>query len=95
MVGAGGNAGAVISQSLFFRGGVRTDQGIINLGILVIGITQLLFGLYFPESGGMIFRKGSLKYNPQLVKPPADYRGADSMDYSKAAAGKEEEEATA
>jgi len=24
---------------------------------------------------------GMGKYDPQLVKPPADYRGADSMDF--------------
>lgn len=91
MVGAGGNAGAVIMQSIYFRGAYRYDRGILNLGIVVVSVTMLLFGVYFPESGGMLFRKGSLKYNPQLVKPPADYRGTDSMDYSKVADEKKED----
>ena len=83
MVGAGGNLGSVIALAAFFRGKTaRTDQGFLNLGILVMAITALLFIVYFPEHGGMLFKAGGLgKYDPQIVKPPADYRGADSMDF--------------
>lgn len=83
MVGAGGNLGSVIALAAFFRGKTsRTDQGFLNLGILVMSITSLLFAVYFPEHGSMLFKAGGLgKYDPQLVKPPADYRGADSMDF--------------
>jgi NNP family nitrate/nitrite transporter-like MFS transporter len=84
MVGAGGNLGSVIALSAFFRGKTtRTDEGFMNLGILVMVITAGLFFLYFPEMGGMLVPAGGLgKYDPQLIKPPADYRGADSMDFA-------------
>lgn len=29
----------------------------------------------------MITKKGALRYDPQLIKPPKGYRGADSMDF--------------
>ena len=84
MVGAGGNLGSVIALAAFFRGKTtRTDQGFLNLGILVMAITALMFAIYFPEHGSMLFKAGGLgKYDPQIIKPPADYRGADSMDFS-------------
>jgi len=87
MAGAGGNLGAVVSiRAFFFSGNLRRDEGLLQMGIMVIICTATLFGIYFPEFGGMLFKAGGLgKYDPQLVKPPADYRGADSMDYSKKA----------
>jgi len=85
MVGAGGNTGAVIAGSIFFQGDFRTDQGIINMGIMIICITALMFLVYFPEHGSMLFPAHGLgSYDPQIIKPPADYRGADSMDYEAA-----------
>ena len=83
MVGAGGNLGSVIALAAFFRGKTtRTDQGFLNLGILVMAISALMFAIYFPEHGGMLVKAGGLgKYDPQIIKPPADYRGADSMDF--------------
>lgn len=81
MVGAGGNLGAVIAGNIFFTGAFRTDQGIINMGAMIIGLTSLMFLIYFPDTGGMLFKAGALKYDPQIVKPPADYKGADVMDY--------------
>merc|ERR1719384_299538 len=84
MVGAGGNLGSVIALSAFFRGKTtRTDTGFLNLGIMVIAITALMFFIYFPEMGSMLTPAGGLgRYDPQLLKPPADYRGADSMDFN-------------
>ena len=84
MVGAGGNLGSVIALAAFFRGKTtRTDQGFLNLGILVMAITALMFAIYFPEHGGMLFPPGSLgKYSPQLWEPAGGYRGADAMDYN-------------
>lgn len=32
----------------------------------------------------MFTKAGALKYDPQLIKPPQGYRGADSMDYANA-----------
>ena len=84
MVGAGGNLGSVIALAAFFRGKTtRTDTGFMNLGIMVMAITALMFFIYFPDMGSMLTGPGGMgKYDPQLVKPPADYRGADSMDFS-------------
>ena len=48
---------------------------------MIIGLTSLMFLIYFPDTGGMLFKAGALKYDPQIVKPPADYKGADVMDY--------------
>lgn len=86
MVGAGGNVGAVITNIAFFKGaGMRTDVGFVYMGFTIIGVTFTLLAMYFPESGGMLFPRGSLRwYDPQCIKPPADYRGADSMDYDRA-----------
>merc|ERR1711998_385884 len=89
MVGAGGNTGSVVSISLFFNGSMRTDQGIINMGIMIIVLTALIAFVYFPEHGSMLLPKGGCgKYDPQLIKPPADYRGSDSMDYEALKKGK-------
>jgi len=86
MVGAGGNLGAVIALNTILTPDIRRDTGFMRLGAFVIGLTATMFFIYFPDMGGMLFPKGSLgSYDPQLVKPPADYRGADSMDYSKKA----------
>jgi len=84
MAGAGGNLGGVVALRAFFFGGIaRADQAFVNMGIMVIAVTATMFGVYFPDMGGMLFPAGGLgSYDPQLIKPPADYRGADSMDMS-------------
>jgi len=90
MVGAGGNAGSLLTNAAFFLGGARKDQAFINMGIMIIVVTGLMFGVYFPEHGGMIVPKGALRgYDPQIIKPPAGYRGADSMDFANAEKGKQ------
>merc|ERR1711943_15920 len=75
--------GAVIAlRSFFFSGDIRRDEGFLRLGGMVIGLTALLFFVYFPDMGGMLFPPGCLgSYDPQIIKPPSDYRGADSMDF--------------
>merc|ERR1711988_342810 len=95
MVGAGGNLGAVIALWSFFKGGeIRTDEGFFRLGFMVIGLTATMFFIYFPDMGAMLLPAGALgSYDPQIIKPPADYRGADSIDFS--AAKKEQESKTA
>jgi len=84
MVGAGGSAGAVLTLWTIFKHPdvPRTDQGFMILGAVVMTTAFLMMGIYFPEHGGLIFKKGALPYDPQRWKPPADYRGADAMDYS-------------
>jgi hypothetical protein len=86
MVGAGGNLGSVITLSIFFKGSFRTDVGIYYMGITIIIITALtVVPIYFPDKGWMFGKAGSLgKYDPQIIKPPKGYRGADSMDYQAA-----------
>ena len=52
--------------------------------LIIMGTSLLFFGMYFPEHGGMLFKKGALgNYDPQLYKPVDGERGADQMDYSK------------
>jgi hypothetical protein len=81
MVGAGGNLGSVITLSLFFKGSYRTDVGIYYMGIATIIVTALtVLPIYFPDKGWMLGEAGSLgKYDPQLIKPPKGYRGADQI----------------
>jgi hypothetical protein len=55
-----------------------------------------MFFIYFPDMGSMLFPAGGLgKYDPQLVKPPADYRGADSMDFANVKTDTEDDKAKA
>ena len=43
-------------------------------------LTALLLFVYLPEHGSMLLPARALgKYDPQLVKPPPEYRGADSV----------------
>merc|ERR1719446_260961 len=84
MVGSGGNLGSVIAlRSFFFEGDIRRDEGFMRLGAMVIGLTATMFFIYFPEHGSMLTKAGALgSYDPQILKPPSDYRGADHMDFS-------------
>mmetsp|Transcript_50238 Transcript_50238/g.108869 ORF Transcript_50238/g.108869 Transcript_50238/m.108869 type:complete len:614 (+) Transcript_50238:37-1878(+) len=83
MVGAGGNAGAVISQWTIFKQLDRTDTGYMVLGGVILGTSLLMWLIYFPEHGGMFFKAGALNYDPQRIKPPEGYRGADHLEHSK------------
>jgi len=89
MVGAGGNAGAVLTLWTIFKQVDRTDTGFIILGIVVMAESLLMLGIYFPEHGGLFFKAGALNYDPQRWKPPADLRGADQMDYGAATTTKD------
>ena len=82
MVGAGGNLGAVIGSSLIVAPTYPTDEGFINLGIVIMSFSLLMFVVYFPDKGGMLVKAGGLgSYDPQIIKPAADMRGADQMNY--------------
>ncbi|EOD26192.1 hypothetical protein EMIHUDRAFT_115184 [Emiliania huxleyi CCMP1516] len=86
MVGAGGNLGAVIGTRGIIAPDVDVDAGFIMLGAVIMATSVLFFGIYFPEHGGMLFKKGALgSYDPQLYKPDDADRGSDQMDYSAAA----------
>jgi nitrate/nitrite transporter NarK len=85
MVGAGGNAGALITNAAFFLSdSVRTDTGLINMGIFIVAGTLLLWGCYFPDQGGMLCQAGAIKYDPQLIKPPQGYKGSDEINTTTA-----------
>merc|ERR1711881_679200 len=82
MVGAGGNSGAVAMLNLFFKGHpIRKDKGIFKMGLCIVILTcTMVMPVYFPEHGGMFFKAGALgSYDPQIIKPPEGYRGADSV----------------
>jgi NNP family nitrate/nitrite transporter-like MFS transporter len=85
MVGAGGNGGAVAMLNLFFKGHpMRKDRAILNMGLTIVILTcATVIPVYLPEHGGMFFKAGALGcYDPQIIKPPEGYRGADSVDIS-------------
>ena len=51
-------------------------------GIVIMSISLLMFLVYFPDKGGMLVKAGGLgSYDPQIIKPPAEMRGADQMNY--------------
>ena len=47
-VGAGGNAGSVITQQIFFKGNLETYNGILWMGVMIIGVTLIVIPIYFP-----------------------------------------------
>jgi len=56
------------------------------MGITIIAVTATCFFIYFPDQGSMLTGPKSLgSYDPQIIKPPEGYRGADSMDFNAAA----------
>ena len=82
MVGAGGNLGAVFGSFLIVAPTYPTDEGFINLGIVICCASMIMHFIYFPDEGGILLPPG-LPFNPQLVKPKADQKGADQLDFSK------------
>ena len=84
LVGAGGNLGSVVTEKVFFSSeALRTDVAFVHMGAAIIVTAPLALLLYFPaEGGGLVAKGGWGNFDPQLVKPPEGYRGADSMDYS-------------
>ena len=61
---------------------------------MIMSITCLLVFVYFPESGGMLLKAGAINYDPQRIKPPEGYRGADSMDFANVSLPGQQIEAT-
>merc|ERR1712159_526973 len=67
MVDAGGNLGAVLTTSIFFKGAFRSDAGIVYMGFTIIAVTATCFLLYFPDQGSMLTGPNSLGgYDPQI-----------------------------
>merc|ERR1719502_1675357 len=82
MVGAGGNLGAMLS-SKWWVGARDLDFGFVKLGIIIMGGSLTMFGIFFPGEGGMIL-PASLGYDPQLIKPEEGQKGSDELDFSNA-----------
>jgi nitrate/nitrite transporter NarK len=84
MVGAGGNFGALISGQFIIGSGTKApfDEGFIYLGIVIICLTLLHFLIFFPGEGGILLPK-DFPYDPQWIKPLANAKGADEIDFSE------------
>jgi nitrate/nitrite transporter NarK len=84
MVSAGGNVGSLITLALYFQGedAGRIDYGFFSMGVVTIIIAAAsTIPIYFPEAGGMLFKKGALgEYDPQLIPPPEKPRPAPERD---------------
>ena len=50
------------------------------MGIYICAVTALLFLVYFPDMGSMLTKPGAIKYDPQLIKPPAGYLGGQDVE---------------
>eukprot|EP00798_Chlamydomonas_sp_ICE-L_P021307 gene21307-28238_t len=60
LVGAGGNVGAVVTQTIFFQGSktspdMTKQDGLIWMGVMIMGITFLICFIHFPMWGSMFF----------------------------------------
>mmetsp|Transcript_12325 Transcript_12325/g.31045 ORF Transcript_12325/g.31045 Transcript_12325/m.31045 type:complete len:544 (+) Transcript_12325:87-1718(+) len=77
LVGAGGNTGSVVTQSLFFvTDKYTTYQGIMWMGVMIIAMTQLVCFIWFPMWGGMFF-------GPKEGANETDYYVADFTQKEK------------
>ena len=86
MVGAGGNAGALISGQFIVSAANPLDDGFIRLGFVIIVLSLSMHAIYFPDEGGILLPPG-LKYDPQLVKAEKGQKGADELDFTKTKGG--------
>eukprot|EP00897_Mesotaenium_endlicherianum_P009168 jgi/Mesen1/827/ME000111S10972 len=56
MTGAGGNLGSAVTQASFFtKNPWTTETGLKYMGIMIVGVCQLLWLMHFPQWGGMLF----------------------------------------
>jgi nitrate/nitrite transporter NarK len=82
MVGAGGNAGALIGGQFVIGNYDQMDQGFMRLGIVIMTLSCIMHFIYFPEEGGILLPPG-LPFNPQLIKEKKGQKGSDELDFSK------------
>ena len=74
--GAGGNVGAVLTQTLFFTSSsYHTEVGIEYMGIMIICCTSLVLLVWFPQWGGMLF--------PASMYSEEDYYASEWSDNEK------------
>ena len=82
-VGAGGNAGSAITQTLFFKDAdFETYTGLVYMGIMVICMTLLVVPVYFPMWGGMLCgpREGVVEEDYYLGEFSEEERAAGMAD---------------
>jgi len=82
MVGAGGNTGALIAGQ-YIIGAKQLDDGFIKLGWIIILTGLLMHCIYFPEEGGILTKPG-MGYDPQWIKPAANQKGSDELNFGGA-----------
>jgi len=87
MVGAGGNAGALIGGQFVIGNYDQLDQGVMRLGIVICTMSCIMHFIYFPEEGGILLPPG-LPFNPQLIKEKKGQKGSDELDFSKTTTAK-------
>ncbi|KAG6546127.1 hypothetical protein Mapa_012161 [Marchantia paleacea] len=60
LIGAGGNVGSILTQVLFFSSSkYSSETGIMLMGVMTLACTSVLFLVYFPQWGGMLFPPNS------------------------------------
>lgn len=82
-IGAGGNAGSVITQTLFFKDETyETYNGLVYMGIMVMAMTLLVVPIYFPMWGGMLCgpREGVVEEDYYLGEFSEEERAAGLAD---------------
>ena len=82
-VGAGGNAGSAITQTLFFKDAeFETYTGLVYMGIMVMCVTLLVVPVYFPMWGGMLCgpREGVVEEDYYLGEFSEEERAAGMAD---------------
>ncbi|KAG6546126.1 hypothetical protein Mapa_012160 [Marchantia paleacea] len=69
-IGAGGNVGSILTQVLFFSSSkYSTETGIMLMGVMTVCCTAVLFLVYFPQWGGMLW--------PPSKATEEDYYGSE------------------
>jgi NNP family nitrate/nitrite transporter-like MFS transporter len=72
-----------ITQTIFFKSTrYTTDEGIIFMGVMILCVTMLIFTVWFPMWGGMVFpaRSGATEEDYYLGEYSAEERAAGIAD---------------
>jgi len=88
MIRAGGNLGAAINTSLWFRGRFETNTGIMYMGIYTVAVTAVCFLSHFPESGGVLFTADSLALLPAAPQEQEGCGGWYGLRHGKRCKGR-------
>jgi NNP family nitrate/nitrite transporter-like MFS transporter len=65
LIGSGGNAGAAVTQAIFFTATAMTlAEGFLWMGVMILAVTALVVFIKFPMWGSM-FTKGDPTFNEE------------------------------